>query len=102
MTRRTVPFHGCTFYQIIKQGVRDTPLLYDSLFTGADDKKFHIATTTVSRTGFEIRLIYFVQLMKNILTTGFVTRKTDKTEILYCTKFKALKPASTHVSVRRS
>lgn len=102
MAPRTVPFHGCTFYQIIKQGLRDTALLYDSLFTGADDNKFHIATTTMCRTHFEIRLIYFIQLMKNILTTGFVTRKTDKTEILYCTKFKALKLASTHVSVRHS
>lgn len=73
MAQSTVPFHGCTFYQIIKQGLRDTVLLYDSLFTGAYDKKFHIATTTMCRTGFEIRLIYFIQLMKNILTTGFVT-----------------------------
>lgn len=102
MTRGTVPLHGCTFYQIVKQGLGDTALLYDSLFTAADDKKFHIATTTVCQTAFEIRLIYFVQLMKNILTTGFVTQETDKTEILYCTKFKALKLASTHVSVGHS
>lgn len=105
-----MPFNDCTFSNIVNEAQRP---FYDSLSTGAGDKKFHMATAVKCWAGFKIRLMYlFIYLFSvdgkhshNRLCDMNTRQKRQENEqkkkkfILYCTKFKELDLASAHVAV---